>query len=645
MQPTYDGKGDVFAALASGDELGVANKASLIRVETGEEDSLANGYAYWRLILRDVGRKRLEGKAVTGYSGSWYYLETFDNNHHVDYGRWLIHQPRQGDFFLPILADLWTADIVTVFGAGADFDIIPTTRRHLGYWSPQRFDNAHNGLIIVGGTTVTGGKILLGRSNRVVGPGNALEPTLPGAFTVFVCAEAVDIIDTSDPPGGGRGEYMKASSNALVAPQIAGLAAYYLTLPGRDYSQMGPGRVAAGVKYFLSVTRRQTPRSPDAHDFANNGASDFLSRCNRPRSNMYSSSNQGGFLPPRPMPPGLLPGRRSVNVSDLIFKRQQKARETTIWENGHLTDPKYSNMFTCKLPGGYQPLYQPDTSLPITNETCYSDPKFKGASISFHESDMALFINYSCTTLNSFPSNQMRLAKNDKDVDLWLIARNISNPIDFKEEDCMTGFYLALNNCDEEQPDRKFGGDLQVGDVHYFVCASQVSLPPMSSSKAPEPSPPPAPPRQGDPNRMVAAPKDLHCHEPTNRKVPLFQPFEPADMYAFIKQSCRLQDRKAPQMDDFSFTNNGDVTLVALTTGRQKKTPWEAECIRGFNTTVDSSAAKFSNQQVTKTPPSTVNWIRETCDGPSTFTFEVTQFSEPDHRPRVRSHVQAVEGK
>lgn len=69
MQPTYDGKGDVFAALASGDELGVANKASLIRVETGEEDSLANGYAYWRLILRDVGRKRLEGKAVTGYSG------------------------------------------------------------------------------------------------------------------------------------------------------------------------------------------------------------------------------------------------------------------------------------------------------------------------------------------------------------------------------------------------------------------------------------------------------------------------------------------------------------------------------------------------------------------------------------------------
>lgn len=160
---------------------------------------------------------------------------------------------------------------------------------------------------------------------------------------------------------------------------------------------------------------------------------------------------------------------------------------------------------------------------------------------------------------------------------------------------------------DEEQPDRKFGGDLQVGDVHYFVCASQVSLPPMSSSKAPEPSPPPAPPRQGDPNRMVAAPKDLHCHEPTNRKVPLFQPFEPADMYAFIKQSCRLQDRKAPQMDDFSFTNNGDVTLVALTTGRQKKTPWEAECIRGFNTTVDSckstSVHFHSRRAVLAAPP------------------------------------------
>ena len=59
-------------------------------------------------------------------------------------------------------------------------------------------------------------------------------------------------------------------------------------------------------------------------------------------------------MPPRPMPPGLLPGRRwAVNVSDLIFKRQEKARETTIWENGHLTDPKYSNMVSSLEAMGY----------------------------------------------------------------------------------------------------------------------------------------------------------------------------------------------------------------------------------------------------------------------------------------------------
>lgn len=279
----------------------------------------------------------------------------FENNYHVDYARWLVNQPRLGDFFLPILADLWTADIVTVFGAGEDFHHEATVSRHLGYWSPHRFANANNGVIVVGGTTKTGGKTLHSRSNRVVGPGNPYEPTLTGAFTVYACAEGVDIIDTSSPPRGGRREYTKASGNGLVAPQIAGLAAYYLTLPGEDWSENGPrSYVAALVKNWISVTRRQPPRSPDGHDIANNYAFDSLPTCDRPGSNIYSSGNEGGFLPPRPMPPGLLPGRRwAVNVSDLIFKRQEKARETTIWENGHLTDPKYSNMVSSLEAMGY----------------------------------------------------------------------------------------------------------------------------------------------------------------------------------------------------------------------------------------------------------------------------------------------------
>ncbi|KAI4240061.1 MAG: hypothetical protein L6R42_011595, partial [Xanthoria sp. 1 TBL-2021] len=52
---------------------------------------------------------------------------------------------------------------------------------------------------------------------------------------------------------------------------------------------------------------------------------------------------------------------------------------------------------------------------------------------------------------------------------------------------------------DDEQPDKKFGGDLQIGDVHYFVYASKVFVPPKSTSKAPEPSPAPAPPTKGPP--------------------------------------------------------------------------------------------------------------------------------------------------
>lgn len=60
---------------------------------------------------------------------------------------------------------------------------------------------------------------------------------------------------------------------------------------------------------------------------------------------------------------------------------------------------------------------------------------------------MSPFINDSCTALKSFPNRQKRPAKNDKGVELWLVAANVTKPVDFKLKDCMDGFFFAMNNC------------------------------------------------------------------------------------------------------------------------------------------------------------------------------------------------------
>lgn len=70
-QPPNDEEGDVFAALAIGNTLGAANKATLIGVQTTDqngEETVAQAYEYWRWIILDVYSKNLFGKAVTSYS-------------------------------------------------------------------------------------------------------------------------------------------------------------------------------------------------------------------------------------------------------------------------------------------------------------------------------------------------------------------------------------------------------------------------------------------------------------------------------------------------------------------------------------------------------------------------------------------------
>ncbi|KAL8684791.1 MAG: hypothetical protein Q9224_006131, partial [Gallowayella concinna] len=125
------GYGDVAASLASGLVYGVANHASLVGMKhfgpVQAEWSAAylnNEYDAWRWLINDVrtsrGHPNLPHHAVVSYA--WRYESAFQANNFADYARWNLDVPpvSQQDFFLPLLADCWTADIVTVFAAGDD---------------------------------------------------------------------------------------------------------------------------------------------------------------------------------------------------------------------------------------------------------------------------------------------------------------------------------------------------------------------------------------------------------------------------------------------------------------------------------------------------------------------------------------------
>ncbi|KAL8878953.1 MAG: hypothetical protein Q9192_008337 [Flavoplaca navasiana] len=294
---------------------------------------------------------------------------------------------------------------------------------------------------------------------------------------------------------------------------------------------------------------------------------------------------------------------------------------------------------------------------------------------------MSPFINDSCTALKSFPNRQKRPAKNDKGVDLWLVAANVSKPVEFKLKDCMDGFFFAMNNCDYEQPDKKFGGHLAVGDIQYFVYAEK-AVSSTSSSKAAMPSPSPTAPPKGPPPAPPKSPPKPNpwvgevCNDQFLSKSAPYRKFDRHEMYNFINKTCA-----SPAPDDnrhlnaFSITNNGELTMDLKSTGRSMKRPWDAECIQGFTAVVDNCDRNMEKkyggyiiiQQVrfdvaardTNTDPKKcncapkvgdpfkradmANWIREFCEGTNALDTDLTRFKDgPGNKPLVEFHVHPV---
>ncbi|KAL8750407.1 MAG: hypothetical protein Q9199_007090 [Rusavskia elegans] len=560
------GHGETCAAMAVGTQLGVANQATLVAVKL---------------------------KGGTGSSRTEALYEAF---RFVVQDRWGLVEPEHPDFFLPLVADMWAADIVTIFSGGnkregADNNI-------MGSNTPQRFANPNNELIIVGSVDKYG---LPSRFDKEVGPapgaiGRDLQ--LTGEYTVYAMGEDVDVIIA-----GSQNGYRKATGNSASAPQIAGLAAYLLRLPGILWP---PGQVPKVMKDYIVAKKRTGPRSPDGFGIGYNVIEEILALCQRP-------------------PPGFGKSRRwyveHTELSDYlgrVFRRQQngKSKEITIFKDGHLTDSKYSN----ELPGGFEPKptwstktsslstttsskpkptssYKPMTTLAKTKQTCYSDPKLKSKGSSFHEEDMAAFINTTCSASKGFDIYQYVAAKNDKDVNLYLTATKAKATVTFKEKDCLDGFYLAVQNCDKNT-DKKQGGSIQLGDVHYYANAAKLVPSPTPSPKLPSapapapapkptltPNPPPAPPRT--PNLPPPA-KDSECYS-KDKEQTRAQDFNVQDMYRAIKNACTTTEKYPFEV--FAIADNGQKAL-RLKAGNIKapkqKSPFpKDECVSALTRAVD----------------------------------------------------------
>ena len=121
---------------------------------------------------------------------------------------------------LPLLRDAWDNGIVTVVSAGNR----PEYR--FGDRSPQRYGRDDNPLITVASVDHRGSR---SRFNTRPGPSDELEDIrLVGSLTVVAMGQEV----WSAIAGGDHQTRMYSTGTSFATPQVAGLSAYFQSLPG-----------------------------------------------------------------------------------------------------------------------------------------------------------------------------------------------------------------------------------------------------------------------------------------------------------------------------------------------------------------------------------------------------------------------------
>ncbi|KAI4184694.1 MAG: hypothetical protein LQ348_004511 [Seirophora lacunosa] len=496
--------GDLVAAMAVGDVVGVANRANLVAVKTkdeiiapGEVDTTIDGtYDQWRWMLNDIKyetpqRPSRVGKSVINYSFSHTYEEAIKNNQHINYIRWGIVPPEETDFFLPLLVDTWLTNTATVFPAGNEVQGEDST---IGAISPQRYASPYNAIIVVGSVDRQGRP---SHFNRRVGHANnarGRDVRLTGEITVYALGEEVDSIQA-----GTIDEYEEKTGfgTSLASPQIAGLAAYLLMFPGLRWPLDELGRTPKLIKNFIVAKKRGPGRnSPDGVNIAYNGIEEIVPRC------------------AAPAPPGARFKARGwgtiTHYIANIFRRQKKGDdEIVMLENGRLTDPKYSEQYPCKVLDSTTSS-KSSTASPVSSKTrsstsksttssrkstasvvsisatpspeakkieCYSKDKKPTNSTDFTMPEMNVFINQSCERFADKRSKEKgedeltaMTYNGESSMKLKMVFEKHGIPVG--KEVCIRGFKTALENCDKDTK-TKFGGQRRVGDITYSVWATK----------------------------------------------------------------------------------------------------------------------------------------------------------------------------
>ncbi|KAL8810813.1 MAG: hypothetical protein Q9200_002281 [Gallowayella weberi] len=232
MEDDSNGHGTAMAALVVGRALGTAKLAKVIGVKvfsTGDaspEDMVAG----WRWAINDVREKGRDGKAVFVHSVVWPMpqFELLENLlHEQSYYEPPYNIPPLStmEWWVPLLAEAWRAGIVTVVSSGN----VVTTGEYFaqGDVSPQRFARPNNPLINVAAIESNGNywpfNLPTGSHRSFV-----LDGPLTGENTIYALAVDIQVAngDMFKP-----GDYRVDSGTSYAAPQVGGLAAYFMTLP------------------------------------------------------------------------------------------------------------------------------------------------------------------------------------------------------------------------------------------------------------------------------------------------------------------------------------------------------------------------------------------------------------------------------
>lgn len=240
------------------------------------------------------------------------YFAFIDQNGHTDYNRYRIKPPQKSDYWLPLLASAWDAGIVTVTGGGN------RPERTLGDISPQRYGRVDNPLITVASLDATG---LVSKINtRIAASRDGADPELTGAYTVNAQGGQVKVAVAHE------GTYYRYSDGvSFAAPQVAGLAAYFMGLPNNGL----PANPALAVKERM-VSLRRDLNIPDGFAAAYNGVRELACSSTNTRKSRREARR--------------LSTRKNEKVVVVRQNGGQGNGPETVFANGQLLSPKYANL-------------------------------------------------------------------------------------------------------------------------------------------------------------------------------------------------------------------------------------------------------------------------------------------------------------